>query len=303
MIATKRALLVMATLLLAATTGTATEQSGRPKIYGIAYVKVKVTDVAKARAFYGGILGLSEGAESCKGVADPCFSVNGSQHVELVKTVVSDSSSFLAEIGLETESLEQMLGYLTANGWPASKILRRPDGRKFLEVLDAEHNKLVFVERMANGTGTVNAGAISNRLFHAGFVVNNLKAEQHFYESILGFKLYWRGGFKDDGTDWYEIQVPDGNNWIEFMLNISPTADHKERGIQNHFSLGVENSEAAAQKLRAKGAKTFDGPEVGRDGKSALDIYDPDDTRVEVMEFTPSGKVCCSEYTGSHPKP
>jgi len=299
----KKALIFVATILLGATAETTNAQSGRPKIVGIAYVKVKVTDIAKARAFYGGILGLSEGAESCKGVANPCLSVNGSQHVELVRTAGTDKSSFLAEIGLETSSVDQMLRYLTAQGVPASEIQRRPDGMKYLEVLDAEHNKLVFVEKMDSGIEASSTGAISNRLFHAGFVVNDLKTEQHFYEDILGFKLYWRGGFKDDGTDWYEIQVPDGNNWIEFMLNISPTADHKELGVQNHFSLGVTSSEATAQKLRAKGAKAFDGPEVGRDGKSALDIYDPDDTRVELMEFAPTGKVCCSEYTGTHPKP
>jgi len=48
----------------------------RPKIYGIAYVKVKVTDVEKSKAFYGGVLGLQAGGESCKGVANPCFSIN-----------------------------------------------------------------------------------------------------------------------------------------------------------------------------------------------------------------------------------
>ncbi len=27
------------------------------------------------------------------------------------------------------------------------------------------------------------------------------------------------------------------------------------------------------------------------------------DTRIELMEFTPAQKPCCSEYTGPHPKP
>jgi hypothetical protein len=55
--------------------------------------------------------------------------------------------------------------------------------------------------------------------------------------------------------------------------------------------------------LRVRGAKEFDGPEVGRDGKDSIDIYDPDGTRVELMEFTPVEKPCCTEYTGAHPKP
>ena len=44
-------------------------------------------------------------------------------------------------------------------------------------------------------------------------------------------------------------------------------------------------------------------PKIGRDGKWQLNLYDPDGTRVELMEFTPVEKPCCSEFTGEHPKP
>ena len=128
---------------------------------------------------------------------------------------------------------------------------------------------------------------LSSHLIHAGFVVKDLAAENHFYVDLLGFRLYWYGGFKDAGTDWYELQVPEGSDWIEYMLNIPANADHQELGVQNHFSFGVKDVHAAAAELRARGLKTFDGPEVGRDGKDSLDAYDPDGTRVEIMEFTP----------------
>ena len=48
--------------------------------------------------------------------------------------------------------------------------------------------------------------------------------------------MYWNGGFEESDTDWEEIQVPDGSDWIEYMLNIPPTAEHKELGVQNQFS-------------------------------------------------------------------
>jgi len=83
--------------------------AGRPKIYGIAYVKVKVTDVEKSKAFYGGVLGLRAGG-TLQGRGRSCFSINESQHVELVKTNVGDKGPFLPEIGLATNSLEQMAG-------------------------------------------------------------------------------------------------------------------------------------------------------------------------------------------------
>ena len=35
--------------------------------------------------------------------------------------------------------------------------------------------------------------------------------------------------------------------------------------------------------------------EIGRDGKLQLDLFDPDLSRVEYMEFKPSSKSCCSK--------
>jgi catechol 2,3-dioxygenase-like lactoylglutathione lyase family enzyme len=232
------------------------------------------------------------------------FVVNRDQRVELTKGPAGTGGSYLVEIGLATDDLMKMKTYLMAKGVATNEPMAWPDGTKYFETQDLEGNKIVFVEqtRDVKEAGS-SAGAVSKKMLHAGFVVKNLKAESHFYEDVLGFRLYWRGGFKDDGTDWYEIQVPDGDNWIEFMLNIPPTADHKELGVQNHFSLGVSKAKATAEELRARGAKEFDGPEVGRDGKDSIDIYDPDGTRVELMEFMPVEKPCCTEYTGAHPKP
>ena len=40
---------------------------------------------------------------------------------------------------------------------------------------------------------------------------------------------------------------------------------------------------------------------MGRDGKWQLNLYDPDFTRIELMEFKPIEKPCCSEFQGRHP--
>jgi hypothetical protein len=57
------------------------------------------------------------------------------------------------------------------------------------------------------------------------------------------------------------------------------------------------------QSFAREGCKHLIGPEIGRDGKDSLDAYDPDGTRVEIMEFTPVHKPCCHPYTAGHPKP
>ncbi|MGB6686181.1 MAG: VOC family protein, partial [Candidatus Acidiferrum sp.] len=173
------------------------------------------------------------------------------------------------------------------------------------EMHDPEGNPIAFVQRSKPipVDDPSPSDLVGARLLHAGFVVKDLAVENRFYMDLLGFRLYWHGGFKDQDTDWYEIQVPDGDNWIEYMLNIPANADHKDLGVQNHFSLGVKDAKAAAAQLRKNGLQEFDGPEIGRDGKNSLDAYDPDGTRVEIMEFTPTQKPCCHPYTAPHPKP
>ncbi len=98
------------------------------------------------------------------------------------------------------------------------------------------------------------------------------------------------------------MQVPDGTDWIEYMLNIPDDADKRTLGVMNHFALGVPDVKAAAAQLEKNG-EAAGAAQIGRDGKWQLNLYDPDGTRVELMEFTPVEKPCCSEYTGNKPKP
>jgi hypothetical protein len=41
--------------------------------------------------------------------------------------------------------------------------------------------------------------------------------------------------------------------------------------------------------------------QMGRDGKWQLNVYDPDQTRVELMEFKAVQKPCCSDFTAPDP--
>jgi catechol 2,3-dioxygenase-like lactoylglutathione lyase family enzyme len=135
-------------------------------------------------------------------------------------------------------------------------------------------------------------------------VVKDRAAEDHFYKDILGFHVYWHGGRKDDGVDdWVAMQVPDGTDWLEYMLNIPGDANRHTRGVANHISLGVTDIHAAYKGLVANGWKPTEEPKLGRDGKWQLNLYDPDDTRIEFMEFIPVEKPCCSPIVGPQPGP
>jgi len=106
-----------------------------------------------------------------------------------------------------------------------------------------------------------------------------------------------------DRTDWVALQVPDGTDWLEYMLNVKPDPDLGTSGVMNHISLGVKDMKQAQAKLEARGWKpnAKEHAQMGRDGKWQLNLYDPDSTRIELMEFTPAEKPCCSEFQGPHP--
>lgn len=277
-------------------------QTDRPKIYSIAFVRFKTVDLAKAREFYSRILGFQEGLESCRGLSEPCFAVNPYQYVALTQAGASTRGSFLEEIGFNVSDVDKMHTYLKAHGAKPNGIARGANQLRYFQVEDPEHNHIAFVEMSAADSQINGLHQVSDRMFHAGWVVHHLEVEQKFYSDLLGFRLYWYGGFKDADTDWYEIQVPDGDNWVEFMLNIPASADHAELGVQNHFSLGVRDIQAARKMLRANGLRSKDAPEIGRDGKWSYDIYDPDGNRVEFMEFQPAQEPCCHAYAAGHPK-
>jgi catechol 2,3-dioxygenase-like lactoylglutathione lyase family enzyme len=285
------------------------DQPTRPRITGIDHIRLYVTDIDKSREFYSKLPGVRLRGGRCFDDAGSCFTVGWggwNRRIDLEKAPALETKNWLAEIAFATDNVEQMRNYLFLRGISASKIskdLSPPNNDAHFEVLDPEGNPISFIQRFGIADDPPRSTPYHVRLLHAGFVVKDMAAENRFYVDVLGFKLYWYGGFKDDGVDWYELQVPDGDNWIEYMLNVPVNADHKQLGAQNHFSFGVNTIQAAVEQLRKNGLEKIAGPGIGRDGKRGLNVYDPDDTRVEITEFTPAREPCCHPYTAAHPTP
>jgi catechol 2,3-dioxygenase-like lactoylglutathione lyase family enzyme len=283
--------------------GAAQVQVERPKITGIAYVRVSAADLNRSREFYGKTLGLTGGSGGCLGITRPCYTVNSHQQIELKQIPGGAPDNLLATIAFATSNVEQMRAYLVADGVAAKPMVKDGNGLEYFELLDPEGHPISFVQQ-SDHFFSPTADQISTRLFHAGFIVKDNAVEDRFYRGLLGFRMYWHGGFKDEDMDWEELQVPDGSDWIEYMLNIPARTDQRERGVQNHFSLGVANIKSTFERLRVHGLKAGDDrPEIGRDGKWSFDIYDPDATRVEFMEYKPAQAPCCHPYEAEHPKP
>jgi catechol 2,3-dioxygenase-like lactoylglutathione lyase family enzyme len=229
--------------------------------------------------------------------------LTATQLVALSTWQSSHKSNLLEEIGFATDDIVALRRYFELDKIPATSPDAHGIADKFLRITDPEGHQISFVQSSADHRTPNSACPATLRIIHAGFVVHDRQAMDRFYKDILGFRLYWHGGMKDGVDDWVDMQVPDGTDWIEYMLNVPTNASKHTLGVMNHIALGVLDIHAAAKQLLNNGMKLTEEPKIGRDGKWQLNLYDPDDTRVELMEFTPAQKPCCSGYTGPHPKP
>ena len=146
----------------------------------------------------------------------------------------------------------------------------------------------------------------SRRIIHAGYGVRDRATENQFFVMLLGFRPYWYGGRDPDKIDWVSLQVPEGSDWLEYMLDFDPAHDTlRQLGGMDHVSLGVNKISDVTDRLIANGwtdAATRKS-QIGRDGKWQLNVFDPDQSRVEFMEFKPTREPCCSVPTAAPPAP
>ena len=287
----------------------ANDKSNRPRILGIAGVKFYSTNLKATRNFYSQVLG-SQGTFSdeclwCETapVAGPKLGldlpliakINSGQQVLLTEAQGAPPTSLLYEVVFATDNVPAMREFLSANHVKADFV--KPTSRDYFSVVDPEGHRIGFISSAAQRS------ASDMQIIHSGFVVKDRAAEDKFYKDVLGFHVYWHGGMKEGEDNWVDMQVPDGTDWIEYMLRVSPDASHKTLGVMNHIALGVPDIHAAEQQLIKNGWKPTEEPKIGRDGKWQLNLYDPDETRVELMEFKPTKEPCCSPYSGPHPGP
>jgi|SRR5271170_3122812 len=283
----------------------------RPRILAIAGVTILVSDVEQSRKFYRQLIDPDHGCEYCALGSPQFLFLPSGQRIRLEKVPSPAPTDLLADISFLTDDLEGFKSFLNYKkvyfderkmkhgGELVALLLQDPEGHH-ISITDTYH--LANSEDLKAGLAPSNPPS-PIRIIHAGFVVNDRPLTDRFYVDLLGFRPYWHGGMKDGEDSWVAMQVPDGTDWVEYMLNISPTADKGTLGVMNHIALGVTDIHAVDKKLIAVGPKPAEEPKIGRDGKWQLNLYDAEHTRTEFMEFTPVEKPCCSEFTGTHPTP
>jgi catechol 2,3-dioxygenase-like lactoylglutathione lyase family enzyme len=287
----------------------------RPQILGISHIAIYATDPIKTADFYERIVGCEKMAdfEDHPGVR---YTINTSQYVEVMPLPPTAGTDRLDHIAFRTTNVEAMRRYLQEHNVPTPNqisVSQGPEKTKWLEVKDFEGNHVQFVEESktsvlpAMGPDPKLAG---HHTIHIGMAIRDRSEADQFYRDVLGFRLYWHGGVDPTKTDWVSMQVPDGTDWLEYMLTsgvsgsgIPYRISQNALGVLNHFSIGVPNMAAAVATLKSENrvGPRGSGPQIGKDGKWQFNDFDPDGTRLEYMEFTPVQEPCCAPFTGAHP--
>jgi catechol 2,3-dioxygenase-like lactoylglutathione lyase family enzyme len=276
----------------------AQEQSSAPKrpmITGIAHIAFQVSDLAKAREFYGELLGYEEPFQIRNqdgSLALTYFKVNERQYVEIFPGLPPDKDDRLLHIAFETTDLESLRVYLLSKGLKApEKVNQGRYGNLNFTIADPDGHRVEFVQyregslhRKAKGR-YVSSRRISDRILHVGVTVADQAAADKFYKDILGFSEIWRGGRDEASLNWINMKVPEGTDYLEYML-ITAAPTRQQLGTLHHVALLVPDIQKALETARERSGDpaSVRSPQVGRNRRWQLNLFDPDGSRAELME-------------------
>ena len=284
-------LLIGAPLLLAQGT-----EVKRPRILGVAHVAFYVSDLSRARTFYKDFLGFDEvfSLKRDDGTDRIAFiKINDQQYVELFAEPPRNEDR-LNHVAIYTDDAAGMRDYLASTGIKVpEKVNKGRTGNLNFTVNDPDGHQLEIVQYEPDGwtahaTGKfMPASHVSKRLMHAGFLVKSLDAAMKFYRDILGFQEFWRGSASGDELSWVNMRVPDGDDYVEFMLYKDPPTP-EQRGVKNHICVETAELEKTVANLETRLARKTYAREIrvqtGKNHKRQANLFDPDGTRVELME-------------------
>ncbi len=288
---------ILLLLLCSALVAFAAIQPKRPRLLGVAHMAVFVSDIEKSRTFYRDLLGFQEpyNLKNADGsLSMTFFKVNEDQYNEVFPGLKPEQDR-LNHIAFQTDDAEALRVYLAAQGVKApDKVNKVRIGNTSFNVKDPEGHTVEITQYEPSGWTRREAGKflsdsrISTRIMHVGIIVGDAPQATKFYGDILGLKEFWRGSSATAKTvSWINMRLPESQDYIEYMLYVeqpAPTA----RGSQHHICLEVPDIEKALARIEANPArKSHTRPleiRTGINRRRQLNLFDPDGTRIELME-------------------
>jgi catechol 2,3-dioxygenase-like lactoylglutathione lyase family enzyme len=259
----QRAVLTVALLLSGiGGSGRLWAQDGRT-LDGIAHVALRVSDIARSRAFYK-TLGWQPAFEFSddQGVTTSYVKVSDRQFIELYRgTGPSDPIGFM-HICLDTADLERLSAAYTALGLTPTQPKKGRSGNVLFNLRDPEGHVIEYTQYLpgslhSNARGRfVDEARISGHLISVVLRVTDVDSERAFFTGKLGFA---------GNEHAYKLAVPG---------NPAETIELKARAANAPLELGfAADPKRAAEELKKRGleVKLADG---------VAEVRDPDGTVV-----------------------
>ena len=282
----------------------------RPRIVGLTHIAVRVHDLNASRHFYGDLLGFEEAFSIDKShlavmktgltqsQADAVFfKVNDRQYIVLVPESKPQDQRFV-NYALETDDAEGLREYLKSKGYkaPGQPAHKGPMNDLTFPISDPDESAIEVMQYTAESVSVRSVGKflsdrrVSRRLLHVGLPASKPEVAK-FYFDILGFREFWRATNRNGDTKLAtlsNLKVPNGDDYVEWSLSRKPLLPFGERKGPYHIALEVPDMAKAIAALKAKPAfkdyKRQVESHIGQNHKWQGNFYDPDGTRVELME-------------------
>jgi catechol 2,3-dioxygenase-like lactoylglutathione lyase family enzyme len=272
----------------------------RPKVLGVAHIALYVKDLAKTRQFYEDFLGFGEvftlPKKEGSGTRIAFVKINDHQYFELFNEKDRGEGQ-LNHISFYTDNADRLCGYLKLKGVEVmsdeGKAGTGQTGNKNFNVKDPDGRIVEIVQYQPNSWTSRETGKfmpatrISDHMAHVGVLVGDMDRSMAFYHDILGFQEFWRGSGSPKVLSWVNMRVPDGQDYLEFML-YDQLPEPDARGAKHHASLWIPDADQALADLTRRASKIGYDREIriqtGVNRKRQINLYDRDGTRIELME-------------------
>ncbi len=259
-----------------------TNAQEKPHILAISHIAVKAKDVEKSVAFYRDFLGYQEQLrlhyQDDGSLELVVMKVSDEQWIEIFtnqKRNLKDSN--LYQIAFRYEDDEVLRTYLKSNGFPMPDKIGLGQMKNFGFTIRDPNNYIIEFQQyrkegrlMSEHGQFLSDKRISNHIFNASIVVNEVEKSKHFYTELLGLI---------EGTTPNQFQIPDSKDGITF-LNAAGTT---------HFSLEVGDIKKAKAQLKASTYfSEYNKPidiTKGKDGRKRIVLVAPEGVQLELVEM------------------
>jgi len=290
-------------------------EPARPHITGLSHVALWVHDVEQSRRFYKDFLGFDEPyslTNNSGNLSLTFIKINDRQTIELFPEMETNSDR-LYHIAVETDDAEALRVWLESKGVKVpDKVGKGRIGNFNFNVRDPDDHQVEIVQYTPDGWTAREKGKfmpdtrISTRMMHTGILVGDLDASLKFYRDILGGTETWRGGQTNKPLSWVNVKLADSVDYIELMLYVT-LPEPAKRGTAHHICLEVADVDKtlAILKQRAEHCHYTRPMEIrtGVNRKRQINVYDPDGTRVELMEPNTVDGIPAPSSTAPPPTP